>query len=115
MTFTKQKIEVSVPKKRYTSTAHDKVFFYYLTQKAVSKFFDNIITALVKHVDFNVVKCIIVASPGFYNQDFLNYTFKTANQKDELKEILSNKSKFILVHSNSGHRFENNFKRIEKR
>jgi hypothetical protein len=29
MTFTKQKIEVSVPKKRYTSTAHDKVFFIF--------------------------------------------------------------------------------------
>eukprot|EP01080_Neovahlkampfia_damariscottae_P000159 gene159-4405_t len=95
MTFTKQKIEVSVPKKRYTSTAHDK---------GVSKFFDTILNSIMKNVDFDVVKCIVIASPGFYNQQFLEYVYKTASQKDEYREILSHKSKFLLVHSNSGHR-----------
>ena len=58
----------------------------------------------MKNVDFNIIKCIVIASPGFYNQQFLDYCFKIGSQKEEFKEILSHKSKFLLVHSNSGHR-----------
>lgn len=61
-------------------------------------------TGIVKHVNFAVVKCVILASPGFVNQQVLDYMMKTAQAK-EIKEILSNKEKFMLVHSSSGHKY----------
>lgn len=95
MTITKQKIEVTIPKKRYTVTAHDK---------ATQKFFETILTSIEKNFDFNVIKCLILASPGFYKDQLSNFIFKTASQKEEHKFLLSHKSKFLLVHSTSGHK-----------
>lgn len=95
MTITKQKIEVTIPKKRYTITAHDK---------ALSKFFEAILVSIEKNFDFNVIKCLIIASPGFYKDQLTNFIFKLASQKEEHKYLLSHKSKFLMVHSTSGHR-----------
>ena len=57
MTLVRQKIEKNVPKKgRGTTRLHDT---------GVLKFFDQVYQALVMHVDFLLVKAIIIASPGF--------------------------------------------------
>ncbi len=56
MTVTKAKIELSVPRKRAGSTQHEK-------QR--DKFFEYVVQALLQHIDWNVVKAVIVASPGF--------------------------------------------------
>jgi protein pelota len=56
MTVTKAKVELSVPRKRAGSTQHEK-------QR--DKFFEYIVQALLQHVDWTVVKAVIVASPGF--------------------------------------------------
>lgn len=35
-------------------------------------------------VDFNVIKCLIVASPGFVNEQFYNYLIQsTQNEADK--------------------------------
>jgi protein pelota len=47
MTLVKQKVELSVPRKRAGSTQHEK-------QR--DKFFDYIIAALLQHIDWSVVK-----------------------------------------------------------
>lgn len=57
MTITRAKIEIPIPRKRRGScTNHDK---------AMLRFFDAIGHAMVRHIDFAVVKCVLVASPGF--------------------------------------------------
>jgi len=33
--------------------------------QALNKFFDNTMQAILRHIDFAVVKCVILASPGF--------------------------------------------------
>ena len=57
--------------------------------------------AILRHVNFDIVKCIILASPGFVKDQFMDYMIQQA-VKSENKLILENKSKFILVHSSSG-------------
>jgi len=94
MTIDKQKIEKSISKKRYSPEAHEK---------DLQKFFDAIIRGVQQHVDFSIVKCVLLASPGFTNEQFLDYMMKNAVQKD-WKDLLANKDKFLCVHSNSGHR-----------
>lgn len=47
------------------------------------------------------MKCIIIASPGFIRDQFLDFLLKFA-EKDGLKNVISQKNKFLLVHSSSG-------------
>lgn len=57
--------------------------------------------AILRHVNFDVVKCVIIASPGFVRDQFYEYMFQTAVKTDN-KVLLENKGKFMLVHSSSG-------------
>lgn len=57
--------------------------------------------AIVRHVDFNIVKCVLIGSPGFVRDQFYEYMFRTAVKTDN-KILLENKSKFMLVHASSG-------------
>lgn len=95
LTVTKQKIEITIPKKRYTATSHDK---------ATLKFFETVLTSIEKNFDFSVIKCLIIASPGFIKDQFTDWVFKFAAQKDEHKFLNSHKNKFLMVHSNTGQR-----------
>ena len=57
MTIVKSKIQSSIPKKRRgTSTDHDK---------GLKKFYEQVMHAIAKYVDFDLVKVLILASPGF--------------------------------------------------
>eukprot|EP01087_Luapelamoeba_hula_P014034 TRINITY_DN4051_c0_g1_i1.p1 TRINITY_DN4051_c0_g1~~TRINITY_DN4051_c0_g1_i1.p1 ORF type:complete len:460 (-),score=122.06 TRINITY_DN4051_c0_g1_i1:26-1405(-) len=93
MTLVRGKIELTIPRKRKGSSA--------LHDKALDRFFDMIMQGILRHVDFNVVKCIIIASPGFTKDQFFEYMNNVALSKD-IKSIKDNKGKFILAHSSSG-------------
>lgn len=63
MTIVRAKIQTSIPKKRRGGyTDHDK---------GVKKFYNHIMQAIVKYVDFNVVKVLVIASPGFVKVFFI--------------------------------------------
>ena len=47
------------------------------------------------------LKCVILASPGFYRDQLLEHIIEDA-KRDNLKNVLNFKSKFLLVHSTSG-------------
>lgn len=95
MTLVRAKIEVGIPRKRKgMCSQHDK---------GLTKFYDQVIQAIQRHVNFDVVKCVLVASPGFVKDQFHEYMFTWALKMDN-KLLLDNKSKFILVHSSSGHK-----------
>ncbi|KAF0686090.1 Aste57867_22055 [Aphanomyces stellatus] len=94
MTVIRAKIESSIPRKRPGNTSH---------AKGVERFYDNIVQSLKRHVDFNLVKCVLLASPGFVKDDFLKYMLDYAVRTDD-KVILDNKARFILVHASSGHK-----------
>lgn len=48
-----------------------------------------------------VIKCILIASPGFVKDHFYEYLFQQAIKLDN-KVLLENRSKFVLCHSSSG-------------
>lgn len=56
---------------------------------------------ILRHINFDLVKCIILASPGFVKDQFMDYMIQQAVKSDN-KVILENKSKFLLVHASSG-------------
>lgn len=93
---------MSIPKKRRgTSTDHDK---------GLNRFYDQIVQGVIRHIDFSVVKVLLVGSPGFYKDGL--YKFMMGNSqtnpdyavRSENKSIMENKSKIVLVHCSSGHK-----------
>jgi len=101
MTIVRSKIDVTIPRKRKGNCSqHDK---------SLLKFYDKIIQAILRHVNFNVVKCVLVASPGFVKDQFYEYMLNQAAKLDQ-KGILENRSKFILTHASSG--FKHSLKEV---
>ena len=57
MTILAGKVECNIPRKRTISASqHDK---------GLNKFYEQVLQAVLRHIRFDVVKCILIASPGF--------------------------------------------------
>ncbi len=69
----------------------------------MEKFFENVLQAVLRHINFDIIKCIILASPGFVREQFFEYMNQQAIQRD-IKILIENKGKFVLAHSSSGHK-----------
>jgi protein pelota len=95
ITTLKAKIEQTIAKKRKGPSQHDK---------SLNIFFQKILDAILKNINFEVVKCIIVASPGFTKDQFSDFlSDNTANNKS-YEIIQKNLKKFVYVHSSSGYK-----------
>lgn len=56
---------------------------------------------LIHFVSSIVVKCVLLGSPGLLKNQFLDYLIQQSVKKD-LKNIVNNKGKFLLVDASSG-------------
>ncbi|KAJ3127844.1 hypothetical protein HK098_005738 [Nowakowskiella sp. JEL0407] len=93
MTIVRQKIELSIPRKRKGFTSnHDK---------SLVRFYELVYQGIIAHVDFNIIKVVILASPGFVRDQLYDHIFREA-VRTENKVFIENKSKFIRVHCSSG-------------
>lgn len=57
MTIVKQRIEVNIPKKRRGSSTD--------YEKALKRFLEQVNEAMLRHLDLDLVKAVIIASPAF--------------------------------------------------
>jgi protein pelota len=71
--------------------------------KAMTRFFENVLTALERHLNFEVCKCVVIASPGFVKDEFHKFMM-AETQRRGLRAFQENRSIFILCHSSSGHK-----------
>lgn len=88
------RISVTLPKKRVTTTNYDK---------ARDRFFEQVIQGVKDHVNFDLVKCVVLAGPGFVKDEFLEFMIKRATQTGETL-ILQKKSVFVVAHSSCVHK-----------
>ena len=95
MTVVKARLAAPIPHKKISSAQHDA---------ALLRFFDLCLNAVVANIDFSVVRCVIVASPAFVKDQFLEYMFAEAVKRN-LRNITKNKGMFLSVHCSSGHKF----------
>ncbi|KAH9782810.1 protein PELOTA 1 [Citrus sinensis] len=95
MTITRSRIETSIPRKHGPAVAR--------YESALNKFFDSVLHAFLKHVDFNVVRCAVIASPGFTKDQFHRYLLLEA-ERTQLRPIIANKSRIVIVHTSSGYK-----------
>ncbi|KAH9502895.1 hypothetical protein Btru_074734 [Bulinus truncatus] len=101
MTLVRAKVETNIPRKRKGMCDQHT--------KGLHRFYDQIIQAFQRHVNFDIVKCVLIASPGFVKDQFADYLFAQAVKQDD-KNIIDNRSKFVLVHSSSG--FKHSLKEV---
>ncbi|XP_790387.1 protein pelota homolog [Strongylocentrotus purpuratus] len=95
MTLVRAKIEHGIPRKRKGFCGqHDK---------GLVKFYDAVMQGILRHINFDIVKCVLIGSPGFVKDQFCEYMFQQAVKQD-LKILLENKSRFVQVHTSSGHK-----------
>ncbi|RAL07506.1 putative translation factor pelota [Aspergillus homomorphus CBS 101889] len=102
-TILKQKVEMSVPRKRHGGGDHDK---------GMNKFFQVTLDTLIRQIEFNTsatslstsnetVRPILLASPGFVATGFQKYIQGVANTSmPALKRLLPS---IVVVHSASGY------------
>ena len=93
-TILKQRVEVSVPKKRAgKASEHDK---------GLSKFYQTTLETLLRHFDITQPRPLLIASSGFTAAGFQKYIIAEATRTAN-KKLLANKNNFLVVHSSSGH------------
>ncbi|BCR85315.1 putative translation factor pelota [Aspergillus chevalieri] len=100
-TILKQKVEMSVPRKRMGGGEHDK---------GMSKFYQTTLDTLLRQLDFNTsitsmtssegVRPVLLASPGFVATSFQKYIQTVATNTPGLKRLLPS---IVVVHSASGY------------
>jgi protein pelota len=92
-TVNKGKINISIPKKRNGSTQHDK---------GREKFFQKVLEQFLKNINFENIKVVIIASPGFTQEDFKKYMEEKIENNKEYSFLKNNLKKLIYTHSSSG-------------
>lgn len=94
MTVVRQRVEVPVPRKRTgSSTLHDK---------GLARFYETVYQSFLRHIPYQSLRVIIIASPGFVMDAIYDYIFSQA-AKTNNKALLQAKSKFMRIHVSSPH------------
>lgn len=88
------RVSVSLPRKRVSTTGYDK---------ALVRFFEQVYAGIKDHISLEVVKCVILAGPGFVKDDFLSWMFLRATQSGDTP-ILTRKSMFNPAHTSCVHK-----------
>ncbi|KAK3052971.1 Translation factor pelota [Extremus antarcticus] len=92
-TILRQRVEVSLPKKRAGSTDHDK---------ALQKFFQTTFDSVLRQIDLANPKPLLLASPGFTASSFQQF-IKTQAATGANKQLQQFLPKIIVAHSASAH------------
>mmetsp|Transcript_110446 Transcript_110446/g.235951 ORF Transcript_110446/g.235951 Transcript_110446/m.235951 type:complete len:410 (-) Transcript_110446:87-1316(-) len=88
------RVSVTLPKKRVTTTGYDK---------AVVRFFEQVYAGIRDHVGLDLVKCVVLAGPGFVKDDFLTWMLQRATQTGDTP-ILQKKSIFVCARTSCVHK-----------
>lgn len=94
-TLLRAKVETNLPRKRGAAAAG--------FDKALNKFLEHTLQGILRSVDFAVVRCLVLAGPGFTKEQLLRYLDQEA-QKRDLKELMHNRSRIILAHAASAYK-----------
>ncbi|KAG2453121.1 hypothetical protein HYH02_002451 [Chlamydomonas schloesseri] len=94
-TLVRARVEANLPRKRGAAAAG--------YDKAWTRFLDHVFTAVVRHVDFAVVKCLVIAGPGFAKDQFKEYLEQEAVRR-EVRPLIENKDKVVLAPASSAYK-----------
>lgn len=100
-TLTKAKIETSLPKKKGAAAMTGY-------EKAITGFYGRVYAAIIQHVDWDTVKCLVIAGPGFAKESLMTYinaeSVKRQQEDAASKTLLLNKSKIVLASASTAYK-----------
>lgn len=94
VTTVRAKVETNLPRKKGAAGA----FGY---DKALDKFHAKVLEAIVRHVDWEMIKCLVVAGPGFAAEQLVEYVHAEAVRQN-LRPLIENKGRVVVAHASSG-------------
>ena len=100
-TLHRARIEVNMPRKKGAAVAG--------RDKAVEAFYGRVYAALARHVDWAVVKCLVVAGPGFVKDQFLDWLLAQAQRRED-KALLAARAKIIAAPASTA--FQHSLKEV---
>lgn len=95
LTVTRTRIDVAIPRKGKNAI--------YNRQSALKVFFEAVLRAAVEHLDWDALKVILIASPGYVKDEFFKFAVLEASRRD-LRCVVDNNNKVVMAHSSSGHK-----------
>jgi protein pelota len=66
------------------------------------RFYNAVYTGLLRHIPFNTLRAIVIASPGFTRDSLYDFIFAEATRTGN-KALLTARPKFVRVHVSSPH------------
>ncbi|KAJ1619488.1 eRF1 domain 1-domain-containing protein [Pavlovales sp. CCMP2436] len=96
LTLTRAKIIVPIPRKGRRGDG--------ALGKSLDKFYEAMLSAVLRCVDFTVVKALLVGSPAFIADDFLAYVWAQAGRREDAKALFLHRSKFVRCRASCGFR-----------
>ncbi|CAJ1413775.1 unnamed protein product [Effrenium voratum] len=73
------RVSVALPRKRATTTNYDK---------ALVRFFEQVYQGIKDHVNLDLVKCVLLAGPGFVKDDYLSWMIQRATQSGRWSQAM---------------------------
>lgn len=95
LTITRSRIEKNIPRKGKNAIFN--------RDSAMKVFFEAVLRSCLENFDWDALKVVLIASPGFVKDEFYKFAMLEAARQDT-RVLLENKSKILLCHSSSGHR-----------
>ena len=72
-------------------------------KKETEKWYEQILQAVLRHVDFSVVKCVVLAGPGFVKDQWWEWA-QRACERRELRAFMAARPRWVLCHASSGYK-----------
>ncbi|KAK1678719.1 hypothetical protein QYE76_039567 [Lolium multiflorum] len=92
---TRARVEVPIPMK------HGCAMAAYDT--ALNDFFARVLDSFLSHVDFGLVQCVVIASPGFTKDQFRDHMLLQATRRSDMRAVTENKARIVLARAPSGY------------
>eukprot|EP00958_Prasinococcus_capsulatus_P014272 scaffold1504_cov417-Prasinococcus_capsulatus_cf.AAC.12 len=95
LTVRRQRVEVTLPRKQGAAAAG--------YSKAIHKFYDRILDAVVQHINWEVVRCVVIAGPGMWKDNLLKHIHEEAVKREETA-LVENRDRFVCAHASSAYK-----------
>lgn len=94
-TIVRARVEASLPRKRGAAAAG--------YDKALERFYARAYDAVSRAVDWSVVRCLVVAGPGFCKEAFRSFLEEEAQRRGD-RPMLENRSRIVVAHAPSAYK-----------
>lgn len=99
-TIIKARVETSLPKKKGAAAMTGY-------EKSIATFYNRVYSAVAQHVDWDKVKCLVIAGPGFAKESLLSFINEESVKRQQeagSKALMLNRSKIVVASASTAYK-----------